>query len=383
MYNNDRTNPLGSGRSNQCIRNNNRDHRKKGGNGNGGNNNPNGNNAEENPYAKYYRKGNLGLLYTRLYYSGIDEKVYNEQKISINIPNKTKPEKTDYQTLYYASRNKNIILQAKNAVLPQEGLIPKSDQLPMTTTYPGLLTGIGIPHGTGHKNEAKLGLAFDHTTGLPYIPGSSVKGLLRSAFPLQDEALAAKCDKKADDLDKKADDLDKKDEHDKATALRLQTNALRLQANALRLQADKKRELIASLAGDSLPVGCVDDLEKSVFDGTEIDKKTGEQCSVPVRDIFFDAFPAAMEQNGLLGLDFITPHNDNEFKEPKPLQFMRIEPGVTFNFEFRLRDSLKCGNILFDATKKKELFRSILALIGIGAKTNVGYGQLKDSPDKK
>src|SRR5690606_22651360 len=50
-------------------------------------------------------------------------------------------------------------------------------------TYPGLIIGTGVAHETGLKGEMKLGLSFDYTTGLPYIPGSSVKGILRSVFP--------------------------------------------------------------------------------------------------------------------------------------------------------------------------------------------------------
>ncbi|MDP2061065.1 MAG: type III-B CRISPR module RAMP protein Cmr6, partial [Flavobacteriaceae bacterium] len=52
----------------------------------------------------------------------------------------------------------------------------------LKTIYPGLVCGIGYEHELGFTNEFKLGFSFDHTTGLPYIPGSSVKGTLRSAF---------------------------------------------------------------------------------------------------------------------------------------------------------------------------------------------------------
>lgn len=52
----------------------------------------------------------------------------------------------------------------------------------LQTVYPGLLIGIGIAHGFNGKGEAALGLCLDYVTGMPYIPGSSVKGVLRSAF---------------------------------------------------------------------------------------------------------------------------------------------------------------------------------------------------------
>ncbi|MBK8110496.1 MAG: hypothetical protein IPK46_09285 [Saprospiraceae bacterium] len=61
--------------------------------------------------------------------------------------------------------------------------------IPLQTTYPGLLIGSGYTHEfdfpeEDDKKEAfKIGFFFDHITGLPCIPGHSVKGVLRSAFP--------------------------------------------------------------------------------------------------------------------------------------------------------------------------------------------------------
>ena len=38
-------------------------------------------------------------------------------------------------------------------------------------------------HETNNQGELKLGFFFDHTSGLPMLPGSSVKGAIRGAFP--------------------------------------------------------------------------------------------------------------------------------------------------------------------------------------------------------
>ena len=54
----------------------------------------------------------------------------------------------------------------------------------LETTYPGLLIGSGITHGSGLLGELKLGFFMDYTTGLPVVAGSSIKGVLRSAFPM-------------------------------------------------------------------------------------------------------------------------------------------------------------------------------------------------------
>ena len=60
----------------------------------------------------------------------------------------------------------------------------KEHAFQLTTLYPGLLAGSGIVHDVKADEALKLGMSFDQTTGLPYIPGSSVKGVLRNAFTL-------------------------------------------------------------------------------------------------------------------------------------------------------------------------------------------------------
>ena len=52
-----------------------------------------------------------------------------------------------------------------------------------TTTYPGLILGSGNAHELPSiEGQAILGFHFDYTSGLPIISGSSIKGILRSAF---------------------------------------------------------------------------------------------------------------------------------------------------------------------------------------------------------
>ncbi|KIR01291.1 CRISPR-associated RAMP protein, Cmr6 family [Lachnospiraceae bacterium TWA4] len=51
---------------------------------------------------------------------------------------------------------------------------------------PGLLIGTGLVHQCGGKGEAALGISLDYVTGIPYIPSSSIKGMLRSAFQYPD-----------------------------------------------------------------------------------------------------------------------------------------------------------------------------------------------------
>lgn len=53
----------------------------------------------------------------------------------------------------------------------------------METLYPGLLIGTGNVHeskSTKDIPEIKLGFTLDYVTGLPIIPGSGIKGVIRS-----------------------------------------------------------------------------------------------------------------------------------------------------------------------------------------------------------
>ena len=63
--------------------------------------------------------------------------------------------------------------------------------IPMKVCYPGLLAGLGYQHEAGEyspdkEQEIKLGFSLDYVSGLPYIPGSTLKGILRSAFAKYD-----------------------------------------------------------------------------------------------------------------------------------------------------------------------------------------------------
>jgi len=62
--------------------------------------------------------------------------------------------------------------------------IDNTQTFDLTTIYPGLLVGSGYNHPK-LKDDIEgyqLGFFFDHTTGLPLISGSSIKGVLRSVL---------------------------------------------------------------------------------------------------------------------------------------------------------------------------------------------------------
>ena len=221
------------------------------------------------------------------------------------------------------------------------------DTFELTTTYPGLLIGSGYHHETGALDELKLGFFFDYTSGLPLIPGSSIKGTLRSAFK------------------------------DKAKFV-------------VYLLSDILKEVtIDFVINEEL----IKDLENEIFEGKDIRDNKIEYLPALKRDIFYDAIILKSEHpvlgnkgqstGGFLGPDFITPHKHktdrflDPFTNPTPLQFLKVLPNVSFLFQFDLQNSLKYQLITKDI--KIKLFKQILLNLGIGAKTNVGYGQFTDA----
>jgi len=216
-----------------------------------------------------------------------------------------------------AQKTENIL----NQKLVKHTPLPLEQYLDLTTIYPGLLIGSGYEHEIGGiHGEFQLGSFFDHTTGMPVVSGSSVKGVLRSAF--------------------------------------------------------KYLEYIAELLEEMevpLSIEDIKELEFEIFG-----QPNGGDFVLKGRDVFFDAF--IIESNNFnesfLDDDYITPHNE-KYKDPMPLRFLKVSPNVTFRFYFELNDGLLAKD------NKLRLFDKILQDLGVGAKTNVGYGQFIGNNEKK
>lgn len=199
--------------------------------------------------------------------------------------------------------------------------------------YPGLLTGTGLVHDSkGIPGGYNLGMHFDYTFGMPVVYGSSVKGVLHAYFK---------------EFCRDCEDLD-------------------------------------------VRPGDVEDLYKAIFKGEVRDKngltdKNGNPIYVnlPIyeRDIFFDAVVVKAYKDNhtklhLLEDDSITPHTSGPLKDPIPIAMLKVAPGCKLEFRFLLHDSIINGKTYKEEAKMK-IFRKILETVGVGAKTNVGYGQLK------
>lgn len=114
-------------------------------------------------------------------------------------------------------------------------------------------------------------------------------------------------------------------------------------------------------------------LQKDIFSGVASD---GTNKSIYKRDVFFDAVITETYKGHLLEDDSITPHTEGPLKNPIPITMLKIASGCEIKFRFQLHDSVVDG-LKFGAEEKIELFEKILKAVGVGAKTNVGYGQLE------
>lgn len=207
----------------------------------------------------------------------------------------------------------------------------------MRVQAPGLLIGSGLAHGLpGSEEDVKTGLQFDYTSGLPVIPGSSVKGVIRSAFPTIKED---------------------KEQSNEADA--------------------EKLNYIKGLIAD------IPEFSSLVLEDEDI-LELGNQM-FNHGDVFADAllvgYGTRMKQrkpvNQVLAEDYITPHTGGPLAQPIPIKIVKVAPGVTFAFCFKFSET-KIGSEKVDADMKMALCTAILQDLGVGAKTNVGYGVLKE-----
>ncbi|MCB0778509.1 MAG: type III-B CRISPR module RAMP protein Cmr6 [Flavobacteriales bacterium] len=238
-----------------------------------------------------------------------------------------------WKTAYQEGREQDVLGTEARQDLPRTRNLG-TDHFELTVAWPGLLAGLGYSHATGgSKEEVKLGFSLDHTTGLPYLPGSTVKGWLRHFFPGQ------------------------------YSDPRKQREVLEFLQEAIGN---------AGLA-IALDVGDLDKakaLEQLIFAGCDAEKR---RVMRPIeQDIFHDAVPVRKGDGGaILAEEVITPHRD-PLKDPVPLRMLKVPPGVTFRFRFQLNDQGMPG------PDKRKLFQYLIANFGIGAKTSNGFGQFQE-----
>lgn len=315
--------------------------RQKAPNGNrrGGANEPGNKNAPVNslPFNTKFNTKNLSWAYYSEYYQDED---------GTWLANSADGSAIKGRNLSLPSCGKEIQVSLAEAAAHKDLLeeLPGYEAFTLKTTYQGLMMGTGYLHAHGTKGKAKdsqssqdsafrdeikLGFSFDYTTGLPYLPGSSVKGTIRSLFPSGD----------SEDTDTLFSN--------KCTLVEL-----------LLKQASKGKFAIKA---EEVP-----ELGRSLFD---------------YGATFLDAFPCPDNDNPILALDYITPHHGDKkkdvFADPKPLQLLKVRAGVPFEFRFVLPNSVELpSRTKLDRDTLLAFLKEALLFTGVGAKTSTGYGRL-------
>lgn len=227
--------------------------------------------------------------------------------------------------------------------------------------------------GLGGKNPLEIGLTIDQTTGLPYIPGSALKGLTRS-YALYSIA--------------------------EVLGSTLLTEVLK--CTPLTGEVSDNETLtkldIALLRGVFNHQNPMIPLYRIVF-GAENLKAEGE---LPEKDgeagqaIFHDAvFMGAPHDTPIYGMDVMTPHfkgwynsgnsggapteAPHDADSPNPVVFLTVNAGCQFAFAVGWRGESNDEAHRF----ARELLEMALQEFGIGSKTAAGYGTFKPLPKPK
>lgn len=365
---------------------------------------------------------NIGWLFYKDYYNtSREEEVFikverrNVKRIAPLSLTEEGKEDAAINEKIFEKRNQHLIQQIRPQSIPAEYPTPQNPFkiIPLETKGQGLLIGSGYNHGSGASGEIEIGFFFDHTTGLPTIPGASVKGVMRSIFP-------GRLTEAANQAAKQAERFEKTGKTDKAKPLIAKSTyylkladdryyfLIHLLSKVLGIQDFENLESIEDQRA------FIDELENEIFEGRFKTQKRDEdnnwvyqEMSIYERDIFHDGLlvksdhPALPIQRcpagAILGMDFITPHknrkSDNfpdQLKNPLPISFIKVLPKVRFNFQFDLKEEYSIEvvdennirrrekrNRLLSITEREKLFEAVLTTKGIGAKTNVNFGKLQ------
>jgi CRISPR-associated protein Cmr6 len=294
-----------------------------------------------------HEHANLGWLYYKDYFRGT----------------KPRTERND------ALNNINDTLENRNYTILQRGFEPYNDAFSISgargftlyCSYPGLFTGSGYTHEytkeDDKKDAFKTGFFFDHVTGMPCLPGHSIKGPVRAAFP-------------------KGDNDRYKNEKAKYIVQEI------IRPNISQKPEDLYKDYLGKIgienAGYSIEL-FVDLLSNIMFEGKkpvhyEDNKFHYQQMGLYEKDVFYDAYIVNGGADGrFLDSDYIT-HHEHPLKNPNPVKFLKLAPGVGVKFQFKFSDNL------LSAGQKESICKAILLDFGAGAKTNTGYGQFSEEP---
>lgn len=244
--------------------------------------------------------------------------------------------------------------------------------------------------GLGGKNPLEFGITLNRLTGLPYIPGSALKGLARS-YALLTLAEVRK-------LILIDTPLVQEDNRNSSKS-HPYTEALEAYSKLLELSPDSKQSVIDEVTNTFKKK--VEAYQKAVLThGKHIETDTSLPLSVEESHfrlafgtqadaggcVFYDAVISNVTdpQKSLFTMDVMTPHfvkyytsggTPNDGDNPNPVSYVVVREGISFGFAIGTRTGF-----VDNGTRKyaRNWLRSALEEMGIGAKTAQGYGVFKD-----
>lgn len=219
----------------------------------------------------------------------------------------------------------------------------------LSVAYPGLLIGTGTnlkfesigKEKVKEEDNYNIGINFDYTSGIPFIPGSSIKGVLRSFFPNIDSSIEEKKE-----------------------------------------ITEAKTEIINTLLNRNFSIEELKKITACIFEGYigKEDKTQSKEATdyLPMfkRDKFIEGRVLINSKTEVLERDYITPHK-KILENPVPLEIVKIPPETKIEVYLQLHD-IELDGLILKAEEKLNLFREILYITGIGAKTNTGYGHFEE-----
>jgi CRISPR-associated protein Cmr6 len=252
------------------------------------------------------------------------------------------------------------------------------------------LTGIGLEH------PLENGFSFLKPYGLPYLPGSGVKGVLKKAC--EELALCGGSPSSPDIAEVWAlfgfeggSAYLSGAANGSATYIRQKASTLRKAFNDWidRLNPDKTKTLLEPLIDQGAASAAERDNYKNDVRIFLRDILQSKQLRERIHNrgalVFWDVFPKPPADT--LSIDILTPHYSHYYQkgktphdsgQPTPNPFLTVPQGSLFCFNVQYIPSLGCGPSL--EGRWKDLLTTAFAYafdwLGFGAKTAVGYGQM-------
>lgn len=193
------------------------------------------------------------------------------------------------------------------------------------TSGRGFLTGIGIQHEMNITGEFKMGMSFDHSSGLPFITGSSLKGAFKAVFDHTDYLIA--------------------------------------------ILEEEELELVGGNTPAALKA-----LKTFLFEEKPLKGRPCQfigACLSPLDSINI----AAYRDRKIFRRDVITPHGKTVTKKPIPLPFMTINRKLYFHFYCLIDDQKSLVHFKGGNEDLKKLFVACSKYEGFGAKKNYDFGR--------